>query len=423
MARVQMGFGLFGVLAVVVTVSLVMRWNPLPEIGGLLSQAGDQLSRFQGKLTDPAPQWTVRAGGPPDTGAVLGDRVVIGSDGIAEGRHVDDGRLAWQREVDWLMAAGELVVAGRRAGPGFEVLSPSDGAVRWTDAGAADVWAYRDLLLALSCKDGGCTLRGRSLYDGAVRWQLRLGGRVERLLSTAAVHPDAEPAATLPVAGAVPDAEGVLIDGHVTMFNPRTGKRLADVDADRNTQVRVSGGLVLRFTARTNDGGCRYTVEARRPSGGRAWQRDGYNPGTVAGAACEQRGEPMLAGGMLAVTRNDGRPAVVDVASGRARWVGGGGDKVVAVSSEAAAVRTADGAAVVNLKTGKQVWRDRLPDKVETVATSYGLVFVATTANRLVAVDATGKVRRNVEGSPSILAASSEALVLTNGRTLGYLTW
>lgn len=424
MARFQMGFGLFGVIAVVVTVSLVMRWNPLPEIGGLLSRAGDQLSRFQGKLTEPPPQWTVRAGGPPDTGAVVGDRVVVGSDGIAEGRRVDGGGLAWQREVDWLVPAGEVVVAGRRSGTGYEVLSAADGGVRWSDAGAVDVWAYRDFLLALSCKDGGCTLRGRSLYDGAVRWQLRLGGRVQRLLSDVAVHPDADPVASLPVAGSVPDAAGVVIDGRVTMFNPRTGKRLANVDSDRSTQVRVAAGLVLRFTAKAQDGGCRYSVEARRPGGGRAWQRNGYNAGTVDGAACEQRREPLLAGGMLAVTRDDGRPSVVDVASGRPRWTGGAGDAVVAVSSQAAAVRTADGAAaVVNLKAGKQVWRDRLPDKVETVATPYGLVFVATTANRLVAVDPAGKVRRDVEGSPSILAASNEALLITNGRTLGYLTW
>lgn len=415
--RFQAGLGIFGILALLVTVSLALQWNPLPEIA-------EVLARYRGKLTEPAPQWTVKAGGPPENGAVVGDRVIVASDGIAEGRDVADGELDWQREVDWAVSAGEVVVAGRRSGPGIEVLSADGGSVRWTDPGAADVWAYQDLLLALSCGDDGCTLRGRALDDGQVRWQLRVGGRIERLFSDGAVHPDDDDAGMLPVAGPVPTAAGLVIDGNVTMINPRTGKRFGDADVDDTTQVRVAGGLVLRLTARPRDGGCRYTAEARRPGGGRAWRQDGYDPGTVDGAACEQRREPMLAGGMLAVTRDDSRPAVVDIATGRPRWTGAKGDKVLAVASEAAAVRAADGsAAVVNLKTGRQVWHDKVAGKVEVVGTPYALVFLAATANRLIAIDPTGTVRRNVEGSPSILAASAGGLVLASGRTLGYLTW
>src|SRR5215469_2261731 len=69
--RFEAMLGLVGILALVVTYSLITHWNPLPNAGTWLTKAGT--------FSDPAPVWKVTVGNQPTDGTPASDAVVIAS--------------------------------------------------------------------------------------------------------------------------------------------------------------------------------------------------------------------------------------------------------------------------------------------------------------------------------------------------------
>ena len=75
--RFEAVLGLVGIIALVVTYSLITHWNPLPDAGAWLAKAGS--------FSDPAPVWKVTVGNQPSNGSEASDTVVVGTQGERRG--------------------------------------------------------------------------------------------------------------------------------------------------------------------------------------------------------------------------------------------------------------------------------------------------------------------------------------------------
>lgn len=430
MRRFERILGVLGVLAIVITISLVTPWHPMQGLGAAL---GDLLHRA-GQISRPHTDWVQRVPQMP-TGAVsAGSSVVVLMRDAVEARDVADGAQRWHRDSDWAAVAGTggdaVVLVGRR-GHGFEAVDPDSGSVRWRDGTAAGAWSYRDAVLTLDCAPD-CTVAARSPADGAVRWRLALPG-VGRVLAganadlpggralVAGSYADAVAAAPRPL----PPVLAFPAEQRVQVVDTVHGRRLGTESSTLTSRVTVLAGRLLVSTTEPRDGNCRYRLEVRDPATGHEiWHRDGYDLHTASGAGCEQRHDPQGRDGVLAATRGDNREVFLSVADGRELWVAGAGESIVGTDGRYGLVRTADhhGIRAVDLTRGGVLWSRAAAAKSEVAVTGYAVLVIDREAGRLLALDQpSGSVIVDVSTQASVIGYGPTGLVLARGRTVGYL--
>jgi hypothetical protein len=130
--RFEAALGVIGVMALVVTYSLLTGWNPI---------AGLKLSDFwtwlstPSSLSKPETNWTTRVGGQPTGAAIANQSVLVFMRGVVEAHDVRTGTVRWSREADWGAVAGSegaaVAVVGKAHGHGYDVIEPDTGALRW----------------------------------------------------------------------------------------------------------------------------------------------------------------------------------------------------------------------------------------------------------------------------------------------------
>jgi outer membrane protein assembly factor BamB len=229
------------------------------------------------------------------------------------------------------------------------------------------------------------------------------------------------------VPGPVPKVLGFPLDRRVQVVETATGKRLREENPSETVRVVVVGGRILVSTAIPRDGACRFTVEAKDPANGRTlWRKDGYDLRTASGVGCEQRRDPGGSDGVLAATRFDNRDVFLSVADGREVWTGAPGETILATDGRYALVRSADHKAVkaIDLARGATIWTQDAAPKSGVAVTRYAVLIVDLAVGRLVALDpASRRVLLDVHSDADVLGYGPTGLVLSRGRTIGFLPY
>ncbi|MGH3657781.1 MAG: PQQ-binding-like beta-propeller repeat protein, partial [Micromonosporaceae bacterium] len=313
---------------------------------------------------------------------------------------------------------------------GLDVLEADTGTVRWRDGKASDAWAYDDLVLSVTCTDDGdgCTLRARSSSDGTTRWRRGIDSAAQRLAGYPELEDAVDRVGMLPpdYPGATPRLVGVVTDRRVIVVDTRTGAVRGELPETESTRVTMVGDRVLGVVAKPNpNGGCRHSVRAWNPSGAEVWRRAGYDFGTVSGSGCEQRVDPVGAGGVVAAVRPDNQPVLLGVRGGEVRWTGKAGETVVATDGRVALVRNADGRlTAVNAETGDQLWHRTAGEEAKVVVTSGAVLIADWDGGTVTAVSpGSGGVLGRWETRADLIGADDAGMVLASGRTVGYATW
>lgn len=429
MRRFEQLLGVIGVLALLITWSLVSGWNPIP---GLLEKVGKV-----GGLARPEASWVERVGGQPSAAVVADRAVIVTMRGAIEARDIGTGAVIWKRDADWAAVAGDeattVVVVGRR-GHGLEVVEPASGATRWTDGAAIGAWTYRETVLTLSCaKSGDCQLTSRAPGDGATRWKAGLPGirRVHAGVNSdlfdsrqlTSTYRDAVAAVPEPL----PALLGFPIDDKVQMVDTATGRLLRKESPTGTSRVVAVGGRVLVSTAVPRDGNCRYAVDARDAASGRSvWKKEGYDLRTASGAGCEQGRDPAGANGVLAATRGDNREVFIGARDGRELWVGAPGDKIVATDGRYGLVRGPDGSRIVaiDLSNGSKVWEQQTVPKSDVTITRWAVLISDPAAGRIRAYQPdTAKLLVDVKTGGEVLGYGPTGLMIGRGRTIGFVPY
>lgn len=401
------------------------------QLAGLdvLQRMREALASYAPDLADPDPEWTVNLGGPATAAAVSEDRVIAVIRGRVEARDRSNGEEVWARSVDWAVPAGEFVVVGRTEGAGFEVLTATDGETLWSETEAIDSWVFLDLIVQLDCdggEDGACVLAGRSLSDGEVLWERSLPyGAQAELAGYGELTGVGDLAETVAYTVSVPEVIGVRLDGTVYAVDSATGERLATAET-RDEQVRISvlDGHMIRVETSAGDEECRYTLQAEA-DGDRLWRHRGdYDPHTASGSSCQLRREPAGDSGAIAVTRDDGRPALLDVHTGQERWTGEDGERLLAIGAGLAVVETGDELRVIRLSDAEQLWTYQPGGEVQATATPSAVILQDLAAQRVIALDRdSGDELADLDTDADVVGIGPDGLILARARTIGYVRW
>jgi outer membrane protein assembly factor BamB len=433
--RFEAGLGVVGILALATTVFLITGRNPvttlrLDELWAWVSSPTT--------LSKPETAWVTRVGGQPSGAAIAGGTVVVTMRGVVEAHDLRTGAVRWSREANWGAVAGEdpstVAVVGKAHGHGYDVLDPATGTQRWSDDGAIGAWTFRDMILALTCPGlSDCSLAGRAVTDGAIRWKTTLPG-IGRVLAgvnhpllgsreLASSYVDA--LASSP--GKVPRLLGFPLDSRVQVLDTSSGKLLREERPTDTTRVVVVGGRVLASTAVRRDGNCRYTLEARDPASGKTvWRKDGYDVRTGSGAGCEQRRDPGGSGNVIVATRGDNRDVFLSMVDGSELWVAAPGESILATDGRYGLVRGADRTSVkeVDLATHAVLWSQPAPASSTVAVTRYAVFITDLAAGRLVALDpASRRVLIDVQSSATVLGYGPTGVMLRISRTIGFLPY
>ena len=122
----------------------------------------------------------------------------------------------------------------------------------------------------------------------------------------------------------------------------------------------------------------------------------------------------------------DGRELVISAYDGRVLWAGTDADRVVALSTEYAVVRTAEPDVVlgVSLRTGETVWKQTVHAKAEFALSTCGVLVVDHRPDRLRVWDpSTGAERLSVRTTARVMACAADGLVISSGRSIGLVAW
>jgi hypothetical protein len=83
-------------------------WDPIPTVNAWWASFS--------ALSKPAPSWSARIGGAPDSAAVMrSGQVVVTNRGYVEGYSRDKGELLWRHDVHWALPPPTSWWPGRRA--------------------------------------------------------------------------------------------------------------------------------------------------------------------------------------------------------------------------------------------------------------------------------------------------------------------
>jgi outer membrane protein assembly factor BamB len=421
---VQAALGLFGILALVVTYSIITKWNPLPAVSHWLDRGRT--------LSTPAPVWTIQVPDQPSAAALARGAVVISAHATVEVRRAAAGDRIWSKGVAWSAVAGAddgaVVVAGRDK-RGYDALDPLTGAARWSDPTAIAAWTFTDLVVGMACPQTlACTLIAREPSNGSVRWQAELTGNGRPLAGvnkplSAVRRMDRLATGTQPA----PPLLGFALDDRVQVISTGTGRRLHSYRGTQTTRAVVADDRVIITTVLLRGGACRYTVEARDPDGDRqVWRRDGYDLQTASGLGCEQRADPLGGGGLLAAISGDNRPVLLDVSSGTEAYQAPAGQTIVATDGRLALVRTADQKSVqaIDVVSGATSWSREI-DRHATLGVRPDAVLIADPgSNKLVVLSPSGgQPRLDANSGATVLGYADTGLVINIGRQVGLLTY
>lgn len=424
--------------AMVITVLISTQvWDPRPTFAGWWA-------KFT-VLSDPAPAWDARAGGAIDIAAVLDGQVVVGTRGFAEAFRQSTGASAWHANASWLLPAGDVVVIRQRpenpdADPsrdkGYAVLSPSSGSVLWNDREAIAVWAFSDQIVDLVCPGSGdCELRGRAHRDnGRQLWLAHLpsgartiSGANPTLLGLRNPAQDfASAAAGTP--GPLPPVIGLTVDDKVQIINTVDGTRLREITApDRQTRLSLANGRILLSHAEPGASGCRFWLEALDAKTGQSqWRKDGYDLNTASGAGCEQRRDPLGAGGQLVVRGSDNIARLVDVSTGEPVWSSAVGERIVATDGLLVVVEGTDRTSirVVDVLAADQrvVWSGQLGIGARATVTREFVLLADVDKGRIVVLNHNGLgLLKQIKTKADVVGYGPGGLLLGSGRRMGYI--
>ena len=422
--------GVVGVVALASTFILITGKNPLSTLS---TGFRDWLAQGS-SLARPDTAWAMRIPGTPTSAAVAGSAVVVTMPGTVEAFDSGTGARLWSRAAPWGAVAGgdagAVALVGR--GPGYDVVTPASGEVRWSDSSAVGVWTYRNTILGLTCPSGAeCRLTARAPADGATRWSVTLPGSGSPLgHALAGANPALPAARDRPTPPAeLPAVLGFPIDRRVQAVDAATGALLRDATGTETTRVVVLGGRLLVISAVPVDGACRHSVEARdAATGASVWRRDGYDLGTTS-AGCAPTRDPAGGDGVLAAIRGDNRAVYLSARTGQELFVGAPGESLLATDGRYGIVRSADRKQItgVDLERGGVVWTHEAQPR-STVAIIGGAVVITEnsadiTARLLALAPASGRALVDVTSQASVLGASPTGLILAQGRTVGFLRY
>jgi hypothetical protein len=421
----------------VITVLISTRlWNPMP-----------QLNEFIHKLTqlsDPDPAWTVRLDGKPDVTAVMSDAevVVVSSPPFVEAVHTKDGTRAWRAASNWAYPAGDVVVSQPRpanpdAAPnpvrGFEVRDPATGTVKWSDSEATAVWIYAADIVDLACPDSSrCVLRDRD-HTGVVKWQLELPGSAHTIRGPNP-HLDGvrDPAGWFSAAATgtppvLPPIMAMEYDDKIHVVDTATHSIVRETVApDRETRVSFIGDRMLFVRAAPAEAGCTFQVQAFDvDSGATVWQEDGFNLDTAQGAGCEQRQDPLGAGGRLVVNGTDARPMLVTADDAARIWTGAPGAKLLASDGELAVVVAPDRQTVsiidASVPDGRTVWTGQVGLDPNAAVTRDMVIIRDSDQGRLLVLRRfTMQVKLDIKTRSDVAGYGRSGIVITTARSIGF---
>jgi len=427
--RFEAVLGLIGVLALVVTYSVITGWNPLPSWANWIEE---QTVRT---LASPPTAWTARVGDEPQAAAVFDRVIVVTAEGSVEGRDPLNGVKLWSYPAAWSAAAGNsqpVVVVGRTGGLGFDVYDAGSGVRLWHRDDKEAVWPYQNMVLTLSCPhEFACVLAALKPTDGASIWSLPISGAGQSLhglrpaFATLAPITNDYTDSFAAMSQPAPSIIGLPIDDDIHAISTASGRELHVYHRSISTRVSVAAHEVVVSTAVVRGGICYPTIEGRSPqTNGVIWTRPGYNPRTASGLGCEQQRDPVGGGDALLVTDPSGHDALLDVRNGDVLFRAPLGEHVLATDGRVAVVRTADKRSVygVSMSSGHQLW-SREAGKTALVGVAQGAVMIADPAvGRIVALAPTsGAALLDVASGATVLGVGAHEIIVSIGRTIGPL--
>jgi outer membrane protein assembly factor BamB len=428
-AKIQAVFGLLGVVAILVTYSIITGWNPLPSWGSWIANAASR------SLSKPATTWVKRAGNEPRTAAVVGSFVVVATEGSVEVHGLALGEKIWEQQASWAVAAGDsrpVVVAGRVSSSGFDVYDVASGVRLWGSSEKVGVWAYANEVLLLRCgSDSSCVLRAVDPADGSTKWTTKVHGLGRNLLG-----PGHALAANQPMTSsyaktltATPDPAPTLIglpmSGEMHVINTSTGHQLDTFPVNARSRSIVADGVVVTTSSAFVNGQCEVSVSGHDPSSGATrWTKTGYDAKTTSGMACDERRDPVGGGHGVYAVDGSGRDTVLSVTSGKVLFRANKGQKIVATDGDLAVVRAADKKSVfaVDLGSGTRIWSRATADSA-LVGITPSTVLVADPANeKLAAMSRSGSSAYiDVSSGATVLGLGAHQLIINIGRSFGPL--
>lgn len=416
---------LVAALIVVIVVTATGVWNPWPGIWDWINTSAT--------LSDPAPRWQVRLGGRPKTVMTAENMVLVEQRESVEGRSLSSGVRVWQEPADWAAIAGPsgrtVVVTGKLLTKGYTVFDPRTGAQLRRDTRALAVWTYANAMIDVFCHGPqDCILTAREPASGDEIWHVQLTGVGFVLFADnpelTGVHKLAGDDGPDELSGParMPPLLGFPVNGSVEVVDTVAGRLLGTVKPNRHEKILVLAGRVVHSEATPISGGCEMHLIGRDPNTGRVvWQRDGYNLGTVVGAACDQDRDARGAGSALYATRPDGRQVLLDAADGRELLVAPAGGKILATDGIRAVVRSSDGKTLTAYQLGEPepLWsRPADPKATAAVARTHILIFDRN-PERVWVLDQDGKVVLESHSSAQAVALVPQGVLLGDRRELG----
>lgn len=428
-ARVQALFGLIGVIALVVTYSLITGWNPLPSWGDWLRNAAVRT------LSNPATTWTVRAGDEPTAATVLSQAIIVTAKGSVEARDPATGTRLWSHDSSWAAVAGgtrPVVLVGRAVGTGFDVYDAVSDVRLWGADDKNGVWAYSNMVLTLHCAaEFSCTMRALGPADGKPAWSLPITGAGRSLIGMghafAAVGPitsayeDSFEAMPHPA----PPIIGLPMGGEIHVISTVTGHALHVYRPDSATRVAVARHEVIVATSTLRGNSCYYTAQGRDPTTDHVlWSHEGYNLRTSSGLGCDQRHDPVGGGDAVLAIDTAGRDIMLDARTGNVLFRAPAGQHVVATDGRIAMVRTSDKRSLraINLAGGTPLWT-RDADRSALVGVAPGAVLITDPATGRLAMlgRESGHPLLDVATGATVLGIGGGSVVIHIGRSLGPL--
>lgn len=268
------------------------------------------------------------------------------------------GRLLWHADHALRVSPeAKAALVDRPGGTGMEVLDLRTGTTRFTLPDDVTFAAVRgDLAIHTQHGQGKVEqVVAIGLKDGARRWQVPLPGVDYAQVDDATTGGIAR--ASTPVLVRAGESTYISLD-------PATGKELARLPRDAHLTSAFAGESVL-LRWRTDDSDCTNPVSAVDLRTGRTlWSHPVglWSPRARLWSSqrtCGESWRPRTDGVGLLTLIDQGRPAVLDLQSGRVRWTGERGWSPVALSGDVTVVRAEEGQGDligVDVAAGKQLW-------------------------------------------------------------------
>ncbi|NUR83106.1 MAG: PQQ-binding-like beta-propeller repeat protein [Nonomuraea sp.] len=296
----------------------------------------------------PAAAWSLPYGSRDDGVVAVGGAVVVATKEGLVGVRRSSGEELWRRqapESSSLTVAGSLVVLRERGRGAIEVVDPASGVTRWS-APRGSLLITRDAVYVADC----CQVVKRGIADGRVLWRWA-GAEAEFPLSFVGGHAPYAP----DVGGYLP----VKVHGSWALLDTATGAALAGRWKDYDWYAFAVGRGVAVTDNRPPDGDPRCTVRVHLPGGRATEVFTGRHDDGRCTKLFARAYDVLGAGGRIAVSTQDGRVQLFDLATGRAVWTdaspgvpidGDGRTLLVGTSPERGPVRLLD------LATGRVIF-------------------------------------------------------------------